>query len=377
MLANLSLPWVLAPLYNRNAAYCANRAIMDEKTVGYAVFRDGLLVAEDYNVGRSAEDLNKGWSTTKSWSTMLVGQLVTAGQVSLDDTLGGIFPNVADWEGVTDAAAKQTITLLEVLTMTAGLTSGEYNDQSTTAKVLNATRFNPELRGYFQYLSSAHLVSRVIYQASGLTPRQLAYDAGLFPALGISQHDFLWEQAGGVETSASGIWTSPRVMGKLGVLYAQNGYAAEGFPLIPASWVAASQANHLQDGDRTINPYYRGYGYQWWTDPAEKEGEAALGTAWDGHYTASGANGQYIAVYPAINTVIVLASVGNSGAASLVLQALCRHISLLDTEALSSCDQLEPGAAWSAAGALLYSRFLLSHARSFLDRLLARLSRLR
>jgi CubicO group peptidase (beta-lactamase class C family) len=315
--ANLSQPWKKGPLYNQNKAYCTIQAAMAPLLInGYVVVQDGLLVAEGYTCGNDKDDQYEAFSATKSFSTMIIGKMVELQQVSIHETLGDIFNNTQggdddDWVGVNQASEKKNVTLEELLTMTSGLVTGpaELSDQEDLQQVLNFMEYQEDQRGKFYYLGASMILSRIIQRRSGLTPKQFVHEYKIFDQMGICEDDYSWETFGDVEGTATGLSTSPRVLAKLGQLYLQKGFAAEGLPLIDSAWVEASTTNQLPDDTASVQSLFRGYGYQWYTDREERRD-----CAWDpvpsleGAYAANGAFGQQIIVIPSQNIVIALMS---------------------------------------------------------------------
>jgi len=254
------------------------------------VIRDGEIVAEEM-----VSELLPAYSSTKSWSSMVVGLLVDQGLVSLTDTLGDIF-DTTDWQSIRDGEAKQTLTLQEVLTFTGGLTEiGDLQDgfdnQNSLEEVLNATSYSAEQRGNFEYLPTNHLLANIVAQVSGKTPLEVASDA--FAAMGMVEGtDYTWDTYGGVQGSAFGLNYNPRTLAKLGLLYLQQGLAASDVRVLSTEWVNASTTNQLGEGNTPNNRVpSNGYGYQWYTQD-------------DGSYQGVGAGGQIVAVYPDKNIVL-------------------------------------------------------------------------
>ena len=79
----------------------------------------GQLAAEGYGAGRDSDDISAIWSCTKSWVSLLVGMVVDDGLLSLDDTLGDVWPDQSVWKDVVDASIKQAVTIDSLLSMTS------------------------------------------------------------------------------------------------------------------------------------------------------------------------------------------------------------------------------------------------------------------
>lgn len=301
-LVDLSQPWILAANGNQNELYCTVQASMGDLIVGYVVLQDGVIVAEGYTEGNTASDLNPANSATKSWSSMILGLLVDEGQLQENTTLGELFTDDAIWVDIVDADEKKTLTVHEILTFSAGLSetlefSAALTEQNTLAGVLNATSFNAEQRGTYEYLPTNHILARIIHQVSGKTPLEVATtESGAFDAMGLKpQVDYTWDTFGGVEGSAFGLRTNPRALAKLGLLYIQEGRAApDAIPIVSPAWISSSTTNQLAPGIvPDNNPLYSGYGYQWYTND-------------DGSYAAVGGGGQMAVVFPNENIVVAV-----------------------------------------------------------------------
>ncbi|CAB9496101.1 beta-lactamase [Seminavis robusta] len=337
---DLSTSWAEGTLYNRNKAYCTLQASLAPCSArGYVVIQDGLLVAEGYTDGNDRNGKYDAWSATKSWSTFFVGVLVDQGKVSISETLNDIFNDASDWEGVGESNEKKSITVEELLTMTSGLVPGacqDNNGQETIQQVLNHVDYDGNQRGRFNYIGQTHILSRIILRRSGQSPREFAKTAGIFTKLGISDSDYEWDTFGGIEGSAYGLKSNPRILAKLGQLYLQNGEAASGDQLVASSWVAASETNQLAGGDSSssVNSGFDGYGYQFYNLIDGGSGSLA------GAAMAAGAQGQLIVYLPSSSTTIAIMGQGCMGADSskIFLQSIIDNLNDFAVEQ-TSCSQ--------------------------------------
>jgi len=309
---DLSEPWMEGPLYNRNKAYCTIQANLNPATRGYVVIQDGKIVAEGYNPGSEVNGKYFVASAAKSWSTMLIGYIVTQlGLLTTSETLGDIFNFDSDWEGVEQAAEKKAITVEEILTMTSGLVekncvavfiiTRDPVPQDNFNQVMNAVTYDACNKETWQYLSQIHILAQIILRRSGYTPRQLVQQYGIFTKMGIAETDYDWETFNGVEGTAYGIMTNPRVMAKLGQLYLQDGASAPGEQLISSEWVSLSTMDQLDDDVQAFClPNKDGYGYQWYVPKDGGTGSR------EGMAAAFGAFGQVIVYLPNSNTTIAI-----------------------------------------------------------------------
>ena len=75
------------------------------------VLEDGKVVAKYI---RDDVDENKPFnvkSVTKSWTSLLIGMIIEEGKLSLNTTLGSIFPNESAWELSDEVDFRKSITV--------------------------------------------------------------------------------------------------------------------------------------------------------------------------------------------------------------------------------------------------------------------------
>ena len=341
---DLSQDWQQGDLYNQNDLYCNMQAITVPAFLeGYMVIRNGKVLAEYYEEGSTPDDQIESWSLTKAWSSMLIGKMVDSNLVCTNETLGDIFDQPDDWEGVRQIEEKKTITLQEILSMTSGLKPCFYQsnikDQETLQDVLDQVDYEEEFRGKFYYNERSHMLSRIILRRTGLTPFEFMEQEGIFAKLGInSTTDFSWDTFGGVEGTAVGLKTNPRVHAKLGQLYLQQGLAKEGDEqLISQEWIRRSSTNQLADGViNYLSPpgELDGYGYQgWFVNTPDYTGIL------EGFTVAFGLFGQIIAYQPSSNTTISIMGKppAGSGTSYNFLKNIVENLPHLEVEQ-SDCD---------------------------------------
>lgn len=316
---DLSQPWTEGTLYNRNKAYCTIQQNLNRNTRGYVVVENGEIVAEAYTKGNDLDGQYRSFSSTKSWSTMLIGTIVQSGLLSTNETLNDIFTEDSDWYGVKQAEEKKRVTVEELLTMTSGLVENYSTlkwlftqrniPQDNFQQVMNSMTYKPSKRGTWQYLGLIHILAQIIVRRSsritpGFTPREVARP--IFAEMGISDLDYDWTTFNGVEGTAYGIQANPRILAKLGQLYLQNGVSAPGKQLVPSEWVAMSTMDQLDDGEENwLGLLYggtTGYGYQWYNYKDGGTGKR------EGMSLALGAYGQVIAFLPSRNVTIAIMS---------------------------------------------------------------------
>lgn len=276
---------------------------------------DEIVFEEYYETDQSAY-----WgmqSVTKSVVSTLVGIALEEGLIgSLDGTLAELLPDYADVMSPQTAG----ITLRQLLTMTAGLPSGEsaagpefLQSKDWVRHILTHPELPPGER--FVYSNgSSHLLSAILQEAAGTSALSYARSR-LFGPLGIDTRPALvrmgssrtpdealaaYDRAGfawpvdpqGVNTGWWGIRLRPRDMVKIGQLFLADG-RWEGQQLVPAEWVDQATAEQA-----TADGLAEGYGYQWWTDSVDGD-QAFLAMGW---------GGQLIVVMPDRGLVVVVAT---------------------------------------------------------------------
>lgn len=277
----------------------------------------GETVIEYYHQ-RTADDHAHVWSVTKSVISVLVGIAVDEGLLQVDQTLAELLPEHAS----VMTEAQKTITLQQLLTMTAGFPAedgGLSAEAEDTVQLMLLYGLMDEPGVTFSYSnSSAHLVAAVLRRAVDRPILDYAREK-LFDPLGIDTSP-AWEgvdlgPAGGFDgagfawaTDRSGVhmgpWglklTSPDLV-KLGELCLNDG-RWQGKELVSSDWVRASTWNQLNSDQQGSGG---AYGYFWWV--ADIEDHPA--------FIAMGSYFQRIYVIPARQTVIVVtADVGDDGA---------------------------------------------------------------
>ncbi len=118
--------------------------LSDEELLGegyraIVIVHNGQIVGESYADGFDENTPLLGWSMTKTVTAGLIGTLIRAGQMSLDDNLTASYP---DW--TTDSRSK--ITIADMLAMSSGLDWNEdYGDVSDVTRMLY---LNDDMAGF-------------------------------------------------------------------------------------------------------------------------------------------------------------------------------------------------------------------------------------
>jgi len=263
---DLSQDFVTANLDNPGAKAIAEVSAAAPPVRRTLVLENGRIVANYVRGDVIPGRLVHLWSATKSITSLLIGLLVDSGQLSVNDTLGDIFSNDSPaWDDLnaTEAAFTKNVTIEELLTMTSGLieepidlaeiSSGEviFTDGGNAGGAdLPSTMSTPSIdgtKGEFYYLGVSQILSYVIREVSGMSPRENL--AAILPALGTDDSAIDWMvNADGIEYAFHGLMLTAEQMAKVGQLYLQDGLSAPNKTLISSEWVEASLIPRVEAG---------------------------------------------------------------------------------------------------------------------------------
>lgn len=279
------------------------------------IVKDGKLVFEEYFTGRDQnwgtdlgvvefdkDRLHDLRSVSKSVTSALVGIAVSEGKIpGVEATAYDLFPEYLEQM----APDKRSLTLLHILTMSAGLDWFEPSDYTNPG--------NDEIRLINSPDPIAFTLGRSLastpgerFQYNGGLPTLLGYllesgygmrgdkilEQKLLAPLGIEGFEF-HANSSGMLAYASGIRLRPRDMVKIGLLYL-NGGQWNGDQIVAKDWIEASLEPHLPSS------WTAGYGYQWWIARFESPDEAMWMPS------AVGNGGQRIFVVQPLNMVVVI-----------------------------------------------------------------------
>ena len=278
------------------------RYVHDENNVwqirSLLVFKNNRLIAESYmKDSNDRTNLHPIWSCTKQVLGVLAGIAVDKSFISIDDTIADHLPQVYRHP------EKSGVTIENLLTMKSGINynnDGYFGEDSKLAREepSNSLDFilglgmHSSVGAQFRYKNSdPHIISAIIQERVGKTLRDWAQEV-LFDKIGISR--LQWRTyKDGITFGGFGILTTPREMGKIGQLVANNGIW-NGEQVVSTNWVDEMIAARVSPGDIGINGL--AFGYMWWKDI-----NRTVNIAW-GH------GGQYILVNREKNLVVVITS---------------------------------------------------------------------
>lgn len=261
-------------------------------TESLVVVHGGEVAFERYYRGRSPDDLADTHSVTKSFTSAVVGALVSDGTLDLDTPVASLLH-----AAVTSDVAKREVTVRHLLTMTSGLPAdGRWelcevalHGGSWIEMMLGAPLRSAPGAEYAYNNGALHLLSAVVPQVAGDSLGTVAAQRLLGP-LGVDRYEWPGDPEGH-EIASGHLLITPRDMAKLGLLFLREG-KWEGAQLIDAGYVDAATARQAPG-----RPFPEGvsYGYLWWVDDL----------ACPPTFFAGGHGGQYIYVVPAFDLVVV------------------------------------------------------------------------
>jgi len=242
-------------------------------------------------------------SVSKSVTSALIGIAIKRGEIpDIDTKISVYFPG---HKAHFNEPLKQSITIRDLLTMTAGIKWDESTHAYTDPLNNAATMENSE--DWLAYILSLPmatkpgeqfvyssgitiLLSHIIKQATNMHVDEYA-KKHLFEPLGIN--DFYWKKTpNGLTDTEGGLYLSTRNFAKIGQLYLQNGQW-NNVQILDPQWVAATASPDTEIPEST-----RYFGFQWWLVPYSGGNKEWI-------LSGSGYGGQYLLIVPEYNLVIV------------------------------------------------------------------------
>ena len=267
-------------------------------TTGVVIVRDGKIIAERYRDGFGPHVSSRTWSAAKSITGTLVGIAVKQGLVQVDAPA-----RIPEWSRPGDPRA--AVTLADLMHMGSGLYSEKRGNRTDmiyfggTAVTEKATAMPleaPPGKRWKYANDDTLLIVRSLRAAIGDDRRYLAFPfQELFWKIGMTHTTPETDWAGNYVMSSQ-VWTTPRDLARLGMLYLNDG-VWNGERILPEGWarfVATPAPAQPEPATRTGH----GYGAQFWL-LGPKQGLP------EGTYAAEGSQGQFLIIVPSEKLVIV------------------------------------------------------------------------
>jgi CubicO group peptidase (beta-lactamase class C family) len=275
-----------------------------QRVTGLLLIKDGQVLAERYQYERTAAHRFISHSMAKSIVSLAVGMAVAEGKIaSLDDT-------VAKYARQLAGNPYGETSIRNILRMSSGVPFKEVydgkddltkfgiarNTHGSIAALRMFTAREVEQGTRFHYASIETVVLAVLLREVTGTTLSEYLAPRLWQPIG-AEADASWiKSSDGIETGSGGFNATLRDYGRLGMLLANDG-AVGGRQVVPKDYLLEATDWHRQPGafaPRRATPFF-GYGYQFWTFPAEKRRFALLGVY-----------GQSIFVDPELKLVMVI-----------------------------------------------------------------------
>ena len=258
------------------------------------IARNGKLVFEKYFDGFFINDLNSLQSCTKSIGSLLIGIAIDKGFIkNVDEKVLDFFPNYID---IADQEW-QDVKLKHLLTMSSGINWERnvhdriYQISPDVIKTTFEQKFSYKPGEIFEYRNpQADLLSKIIMNSSKKTVQDFAKEY-LFNPLQITGFSWTNYKNNNYPLMSGSLALSPRAMLKIGELVLDKG-KWNNKRVVSEKWIGESTTSKIKT-DQTFD-----YGYLWWIGESKsKPGLKAI--------FAMGISGQYIIIFPEINTVVV------------------------------------------------------------------------
>ncbi len=273
------------------------------KTSAILIVQNGKIQTEKYKDGHDLHTGQRTWSVAKSIAGTLIGHSVQQGMVDVSARTG-----LSQWQEFGDP--RQFITIDNLMRMASGLTSDTAGNR-TDAIYMGGTSaseqapiwpllYQPGTR--FRYANNDILLAVLAAQAGHLNkqsrlghdlPEDHGFDPfAFFQKLGMTRTyaETDWQDN---YILSSQVWTTARDLGRLGMLYLNNGMW-NGERLLPENWREyVSTPSGPQPEGRNF-----GYGATFWlmnqSEGIPKDAFAGFGN-----------RGQYLVIIPSLDLVVV------------------------------------------------------------------------
>lgn len=256
------------------------------KTSGFLVIKGGKILTERYKDGHDLHTAQRTWSVAKSIAGTLIGHSVHQGFSDVNAPA-----KIIEWMSVFDP--RQEITLDHLMRMSSGLTSDTAGNRTdpiymggatVTQRAVNWPLLHPP-GSRFRYANNDTLLAVHAASSGPFEPYEFFQKVGMTRTYA----EVDWQEN---HILSSQVWTTARDLGRLGMLYLNNGMW-NGERLLPENWREYVSTPSGPQPDREF-----GYGATFWlmnnTDGVPKDTFAAFGN-----------RGQYLVIIPSHDLVIV------------------------------------------------------------------------
>jgi len=238
-------------------------------------------------------------SCRKSILSMLYGPFVRSGKINLTNTLEEL--HLDDVGGLLPIEKKATIK--DLLTARSGVYHPASNEGDASAMAPKRGSVQP---GSFWLYNNwdFNAAGYILEQKTGKTIYELI-DSILAKPLQMQDWNIKEQRKTGDTTRskypAYHMWFSTRDMARIGYLMLSNGQW-KNQQIIPADWVKTTTSiitTYKKAAEEKTAYFHFGYGYLWWIWDTPYNSDA-----YEGAYSATGAFGQFITVFPKLDLVV-------------------------------------------------------------------------
>ena len=299
-------------LINKVDEYISKHPVM-----GFLVIKNGEIVVERYQYGRTQDMIFRGFSMSKTITALLVGIAQNKGFInSLDDKVEKYWPEIKN-------SPYGGVTIKELLLMNSGVEGGNYDSDNANQHQMysillkNENYQKPEK--FIEYLNDLKsrgtkgnnrysnldtlILGRVLSKATGKNISNLTSE-WLWQPMGAKDISrWLYNNTDNLEWTESGFTSTLNDYGRLGVLLANNG-KYKNTQVVPYNFLLeATDVNKIPKSNLQLSNYafQYGYGYQTWVLSNKERTFCALG-----HYT------QVICVQPSSKIVMIQVAANSS-----------------------------------------------------------------
>ena len=270
------------------------------------LYRDGVLVFEEYFYAFDRDTPHQQRSATKTLLALLLGIALDSGHItSIDQEILPYFDQYTELQHVDDN--KRAVTIHDLLSMQSGFDCDDWEQASpgNESKMVYTNDWSrfildlpmSETRGTKGSYCSGNviLIGRIIEKATGMPLKDYA-DKVLFKPLGIRNYQWDFRPDLSNVNNFVQAWLRPRDMMKIGILLANKG-TWNGQQLISAEWITQLTSKQSDIGDTP-------YGFFFWLRYLHSNGQQVEAPQ------MSGNGGQKVILLDKYQAILVLTGGG-------------------------------------------------------------------
>jgi CubicO group peptidase (beta-lactamase class C family) len=302
------------------------------------IARNGYMIWE----GPGKDNKHQIYSCTKTFTSTVLGVLATRQKLDIDDLAVDYFPELDD--GDSGQAVYNRVRFRDLATMTAGYLGAANNCWSLHLQGLHDESYQCTqtytIPGKPQYLPrtkfsyrdpNVHVLGYILTKIAGRSLAEVFREA-VAEKIGMMNWDwsdygyrdgmFFNNPAGTphidhakeMNEVQGGVWTTPKELARLGLLYLNNGNW-DGEQILDSVFVKAAISNQVPAELPAIGTDLAGrYGFYWWTNGIRKDGTRPWPSAPPHTAMAHGYSRNFCMVIPEWNMVIVrMSPISGSG----------------------------------------------------------------